>query len=124
MPEHRAKITAGRAGLLLSTLLAGPHCGPQFPPSWLIPAESSDEGGVVDPAGKLRVLAIAAEPPEAAPGAGVTAAALIVHADADLLAAATRVERAVETVLAAGETVPRDLGNAARTSASTAFWLG
>ncbi len=78
MPEHRAKITAGRAGLLLSTLLAGPHCGPQFPPSWLIPAESSDEGGVVDPAGKLRVLAIAAEPPEAAPGAGVTAAALIV----------------------------------------------
>lgn len=35
------------------------------------------------------------------------------HADADLLAAATRVERAVETVLAAGETVPRDLGGTA-----------
>lgn len=78
MPDHRGKNKAGRTGLLLSTLLASLHCGPQFPPSWLIPAESSDEGGVVDLAGKLRVLAIAAEPPEAAPGAVVSADALIV----------------------------------------------
>lgn len=78
MRAVRAKTTAGRVGLLLASLVASLHCGPQFPPSWLIPAESSDEGGVVDPAGKLRVLAIVAEPPEAAPGTVVTATALIV----------------------------------------------
>lgn len=78
MRAESANTPAGRAGLLLAVLLGSLHCGPQFPPSWLIAAESSDEGGVVDPAGKLRVLAIAAEPPEAAPGAAVTAAALIV----------------------------------------------
>lgn len=51
-------------GLLV---LPGLGCGPQFPPSWLIPAEPSAVGGGVEPAGKLRVLAIAAEPPEVAP---------------------------------------------------------
>lgn len=78
MPGQRAKTTAGRSGLAVLTLLVSLHCGPQFPPSWLIPAEPTDAGGVVDSAGKLRVLAMAAEPPEAAPGATVSAAALIV----------------------------------------------
>jgi 3-isopropylmalate dehydrogenase len=36
------------------------------------------------------------------------------HGDAELHAAAERVERAVETVLAAGQVVPRDLGGQAR----------
>lgn len=74
---RRDKTAGGKwlaAGLLASCL----HCGPQFPPGWLIPAEPSDAGGVVDPAGKLRVLALAADPPEVAPGAPVSAAALVV----------------------------------------------
>lgn len=62
-------------GLFLATFL---QCGPQFPPSWLIAAEPSDAGGLVDPAGKLRVLAIVAEPPEVAPGALVAVSALVV----------------------------------------------
>jgi len=42
------------------------------------------------------------------------------HADADLLSAATRVEQAVQAVLAAGETVPHDLGGTATCTAMTA----
>ncbi len=38
------------------------------------------------------------------------------HQDADMVAASTRVERAVETVLAQGRHVPRDLGGSARCS--------
>jgi len=69
---------AGR-GLWLGLLLGSSgQCGPEFPPSWLIAAEPSAAGGVVDPAGQLRVLAIVAEPPEVAPGAGVAVAALVV----------------------------------------------
>jgi 3-isopropylmalate dehydrogenase len=41
------------------------------------------------------------------------------HDDADLRAAAERVDRAVEAVLATGETVPRDLGGQARCSTMT-----
>lgn len=74
----RRKRPAGCGVLAAGLLLTGLHCGPQFPPGWLIPAEPSDAGGVVDPAGKLRVLALAAEPPEVAPGDAVTASALVV----------------------------------------------
>lgn len=63
---------------MLALLGADLQCGPQFQPSWLVAAEPSDAGGVVDPAGKLRVLAIAAEPPEVRPGEPVAASALVV----------------------------------------------
>jgi hypothetical protein len=67
------------AGLrLLLGLLWATGCGPQFPPSWLIPAKPSAAGGGVDPAGQLRVLAIVAEPPEVTPGAPVAVSALVV----------------------------------------------
>lgn len=75
---QRRKGACGQPLLAVLLGLLGAHCGPQFPPSWLIPAEPSDAGGTVDPAGKLRVLALAAEPPEVSPGATVNAAALVV----------------------------------------------
>jgi 3-isopropylmalate dehydrogenase len=46
------------------------------------------------------------------------------HADAALADAAGRVEQAVESVLAAGTHVPRDLGGQARCSAMTAAIIG
>lgn len=61
----------------------------------------------------------------ASPVATVLSGALMLHwladrhGDAGLRADAQRVERAVEAVLAAGDTVPRDLGGQARCSAMT-----
>jgi hypothetical protein len=57
---------------------AGSGCGPEFPPSWLVAADPTDAGGVIDPAGKLRVLAVVSDPPEVMPGSTVMASALVV----------------------------------------------
>lgn len=52
--------------LVLAQALVG--CGPTFPAYWQIPAEATDSGGTLDPDGKLRILALAADPPEILPG--------------------------------------------------------
>ena len=57
--------------------IAAVGCGPTFPPAWLLDAEPSDASGVFDVDGKLRVLALAAEPPEAEPGQLISVSSLI-----------------------------------------------
>jgi len=64
------------AGLLLGGAALG--CGPTFPPAWLLEAEPTEAGGRIDPDGKLRVLAMVSEPPEATPGQLVSLSALLV----------------------------------------------
>lgn len=59
-------------------ILLGTGCGPEFPPFWLIEPDPRGPDGQVDPAGKLRVLGIQAEPPEVGPSAQVTLSALVV----------------------------------------------
>ncbi len=68
----------GRAllGLLLAAVSG--QCGPSFQPSWLIAADPMDKSGAIDPAGKLRVLAVVAEPPEVMAGVALAASALVV----------------------------------------------
>ncbi len=72
----------GRRGVCLGGAVlaaaAGLGCGPQFPPAWRIAPDPVEAGGAIDPDGKLRVLAITADPPEAAPGARVALQALVV----------------------------------------------
>ena len=53
-------------------------CGPNFPPFWLIEADPLGTDGTVDEQGKLRVLAIVAEPPEVRPGEAVQLTSLVV----------------------------------------------
>lgn len=77
MGRHRTEwrgVCALAAGLLV---VAAVGCGPTFPPAWLLEAEPSDASGVFDVDGKLRVLAIVAEPPEAEPGELVSVSSLI-----------------------------------------------
>lgn len=59
-------------------LAASLGCGPQFSPFWLIEPDPSGPDGQLDPSGKLRVLALRADPPEARPGELVTVRALAV----------------------------------------------
>ncbi len=55
----------------------GLGCGPSFPPYWQLATEATDAFGNLDPSGKLRILALSAEPPEAQPGQTVQVTALI-----------------------------------------------
>lgn len=61
----------------LSLALGGLGCGPEFPPFWLIEPDPLNASGQIDPAGKLRVLGLRADPPEAAPGEKITVRALV-----------------------------------------------
>lgn len=73
--------TPFRSWIFVAAILGGTHlggCGPQFPPFWLIEADPQGPDGQVDGAGKLRVLAVQADPPEAAPGRAVALRALAV----------------------------------------------
>lgn len=53
-------------------------CGPSFPPAWLIEPEPLDARGTIDPDGKLRVLALTVDPPQAPPLARVSVSSLVV----------------------------------------------
>jgi len=81
MYEAMITVRSVRRGLcvlsaaILTIAVVG--CGPTFPPAWLLEAEPSDASGVFDADGKLRVLAIVAEPPEAQPGELVSVSSLI-----------------------------------------------
>lgn len=79
---QRRRAAWGRLGgsvmISASVLLGGGGCGPSFPPPWQLSAEPSDAGGQLDLDGKLRVLAIASEPPEVRPGQSVKVSSLIV----------------------------------------------
>lgn len=66
----------------------GLGCGPEFPAFWLIEPDPLNAASEVDPAGKLRVLAVRAEPPEAAPGSKVLLQSLVaIHPQQGLVAA-------------------------------------
>lgn len=63
---------------LLGLVLLASACGPEFPSFWLIEPDPLGPDGRVDAAGKLRVLAIQAEPPEVGPDSDVVLSALVV----------------------------------------------
>lgn len=63
---------------LLGLSLLLPACGPEFPSFWLIEPDPRGADGQVDAAGKLRVLAIQADPPEVGPDSEVGLSALVV----------------------------------------------
>lgn len=67
-----------RLALAALAVSVGLGCGPQFSPFWLIEPEPVGPDGGLDPSGKLRVLGLRADPPEAAPGETVTVQALAV----------------------------------------------
>lgn len=66
------------AAASLALVGAGLGCGPQFSPFWLIEPDPTGPDGQLDPSGKLRVLGLAADLPEAAPGQTVIVRALAV----------------------------------------------
>lgn len=76
---NRSRVSRLFLGLGSAVLCAvsGWGCGPSFPPYWQLSSDPSDAGGLLDVNGQLRILAIAAEPPEAEPGQSVTVTALI-----------------------------------------------
>lgn len=77
MMGTRYREAAAAASALLVTWLGA--CAPEVPPAWRIaPAPLDPLTGEVDALGKLRILAISAEPPEAAPGQEVALSALLV----------------------------------------------
>ncbi|MDW8281190.1 MAG: hypothetical protein RMK29_05730 [Myxococcales bacterium] len=61
-----------------SALLVLLGCAPELPPAWRIDPEPRGPDGQPDPRGKLRLLAIQAEPPETGPGGVVDLSALVV----------------------------------------------
>lgn len=65
-------------GLLLLGSASGSACGPEFPSFWLIEPDPLGPDGQIDAAGKLRVLAIQADPPEVGPDSEVRLSALVV----------------------------------------------
>lgn len=73
---NSALIRPGGLWCMLICWLAA--CGPSFPPFWLIEADPLGTDGTVDEQGKLRVLAIVAEPPEVRPGEAVQLTSLVV----------------------------------------------
>lgn len=73
--QFRHGLIGAIAGLLLG--LCGLGCGPEFPPFWLIEPDPKNQDGQVDAHGKLRVLGLLAEPPEAAPGQEVKVQSLV-----------------------------------------------
>lgn len=71
LPPFLWLLCAGPAAL-------GIGCGPEFPPFWLIEPDPRGADAVVDPAGKLRVLGIQANPPETGPESTVQLTAWVV----------------------------------------------
>lgn len=79
---------AGSLAVVALCLCGLSGCGPEFPAFWLIEPDPLNASSEVDPAGKLRVLAVRAEPPEAAPGSKVTLQSLVaIHPQQGLVAA-------------------------------------
>lgn len=74
MPGALATIRRGLVGLALTVAA----CGPEFPSFWFIEPDPRGADGQVDAAGKLRVLAIQADPPEVGPDSAVKLSALVV----------------------------------------------
>lgn len=73
------RIRIGWSSFLLGCVAQlGIGCGPEFPSFWFIEPDPLGPDGKVDPAGKLRILAIQADPPEATPDATVRLQALVV----------------------------------------------
>lgn len=68
----------GRGLVAAFLLLLAVGCGPTFPSFWLIESDPQGPDGAIDPAGKLRVLGIQAEPPETGPDSTVRLSALVV----------------------------------------------
>lgn len=67
-----------RLFLALALLRLMGACDIPLPTVWLIDAAPTREDGSLDPNGKLRVLAVRADPPEAGPGEVVKLSALVV----------------------------------------------